>query len=387
MAIKKIELKNGKARYRFVVDVGTHPVTGRRQQLTYTYDTLTEARSEYARIKHENDRGTFVKPSKVTVNDWLDTWLASATRDVEKATTANYEDALLPARERLGTRPVQDLAEADVEGLVDWMLTSGRKRGGKPGTGLSVRSVRLTLGRFKAALNEGVRRGVLVRNAAQFVTIPRAAVKAEKEAKESCPPWTEAEAKTFLAGIRQDRLYPVMLMSLIGLRPAEVVGMRWSDVDLEGGTLKVDNTRTLVEGEVEEKGAKTEAGERPLPLPRTLAAALKAFKARQAAEKLSAGEAYETTGYVVVDELGQPVKTDWLRRRFYKLTEQVGVRKVRPYDARHSCLTVLATSGVPDVVVSAWAGHADLSFTKRTYVKPDPSQLKSAADRLDLLFG
>lgn len=63
-----------------------------------------------------------------------------------------------------------------------------------------------------------------------------------------------------------------------------------------------------------------------------------------------------------------------------------GVRKVRPYDARHACLTYLATSGVPDVNVSAWAGHADLSFTKRVYVHPNAEHLKEAADQLGALL-
>jgi integrase len=81
------------------------------------------------------------------------------------------------------------------------------------------------------------------------------------------------------------------------------------------------------------------------------------------------------------------VKTDRLRRRYYKLVESVGVRKVRLYDARHACLTYLATNGVPDVIVSAWAGHADLSFTKRTYVHPDAEALAAGRDSLDELFG
>ena len=63
------------------------------------------------------------------------------------------------------------------------------------------------------------------------------------------------------------------------------------------------------------------------------------------------------------------------------------VRKVRLYDARHACLTYLATNGVPDVIVSAWAGHADLSFTKRTYVHPSASDLNAARDALTTLLG
>lgn len=389
--IKKVELKDGRVRYRFVVDVGRDADTGKRKQVTHTFDTKKEARAEYARIRHETDRGTYVRPSKTTVNEVLDHWLASATRDVEKGTAANYRDAVLPVRQRLGDRAVQQVLEAHVEGLIDWMLTEGRRRGGKPGTGLSVRSVRLTLGRFRSALDMAVRRGWVVRNVALYVSIPRAATKAAAETRAKRMPWTEVEVKTFLTGITGERLYAPCLLSLMGLRPAEVCGLRWAeDIDFEAGTIAAgDNTRTIVDGEVEEKGAKSAAGHRGLPGPATAMTALKAFKAQQKAEAKKAGDAYAHTGYVLVDELGEPQRTDWFRRRVYELMDKVGVRRVRLYDARHACLTYLAGVGVPDVVLAAWAGHADGgSLAKRVYVHPDLSHLLVAANHLDIgLFG
>lgn len=387
--IRPVTLKNGKTRYRFVVDVGRDPVTGKRKQLTCTYDTKREARAELARITHEAGRGVFVQPSKRTVNELLDEYLKSATRDVEKATAANYRDALKPVRYRLGDRVAQQLVEVDVEDLVDYMLSEGRKRGGKPGTGLSVRSARLTLGRFRSALAMAVRRQWVVRNVAIDVRVSREAVKRERAARARHEPWTESEVKAFLAAVKDDRLFAVMLLALIGMRPAEVCGLRWSDADLEAGTVRVgDNTRTIVDGQVEEKGAKSEKGKRALPLPAALTTALKTLKTVQKAERLAAGKAYTDTGYVLVDELGQPCKTDWLRRRAYKLMESAGVRKVRLYDARHSCLTFLAGAGVPDVVLAAWAGHADGgTLAKRVYIHPDASHLKTAADQLDKMLG
>ncbi|SCK49991.1 hypothetical protein H181DRAFT_04511 [Streptomyces sp. WMMB 714] len=62
---------------------------------------------------------------------------------------------------------------------------------------------------------------------------------------------------------------------------------------------------------------------------------------------------YWTSGFVVVDELGRAVKTDWLRRRTYERMKPADVRKVRLYDARHACLSWMANNGVPDTVVSA----------------------------------
>ena len=75
-------------------------------------------------------------------------------------------------RALLGERPLQSLGEQDVDDLVAFMLAKGRVRGGKTGTGLGVRSVSLSLGRFRAVLNEAVRRKMVVRNVAAFTKIP-----------------------------------------------------------------------------------------------------------------------------------------------------------------------------------------------------------------------
>ncbi len=82
---------------------------------------------------HEVNRRTFTIPAKTTVGEYLLEWLRSATRGKEAATARNYADALRPVIERYGAKPLQKLTVTDVEDLCDWMLTSGRKRGGKPG--------------------------------------------------------------------------------------------------------------------------------------------------------------------------------------------------------------------------------------------------------------
>jgi integrase len=394
----------GQVRYRFVIDAGpeplrdketgaiiTDPATGapkmRRRQLTVTRDTLKEAKAEYSRLTAARDAGTLVTPSKLTVNQLVDEWLVEATEDVEAATARSYLDAMRYVRAHLGPKPVQQLTEADVRSLIDWMLTSARRIGGKPGTGLSARTVELTLGRLRAVLKLGIRRGLLARNVAEDVKVPKAARKAARAVKRGRQPWTRNEVQAFLAHVANDRLYAVVLLSLIGMRPAEVVGLRWEDVDLKAGTVSIEITRTLVAGEVVEKNTKSDSGERVLPLPAVVLDALKMFRRRQAKERLAAGEAYEPSGRVVVDELGAEVRTDWLRRRTYERMQTAGVRKVRLYDARHACLSWMANNGVPDTVVSAWAGHADLGFTKRVYVHADPDALREGSAKLGELLG
>src|SRR5262249_13830336 len=111
--VNKITLKDGSVRYRLVVDVGRDK-SGKRKQLTRTFDTQREARDELARIRHETNLGIYVRPSLETVNSYLDGYLKGALRGRRASTRRNYADALLPVRERLGTRPLQSISQADV---------------------------------------------------------------------------------------------------------------------------------------------------------------------------------------------------------------------------------------------------------------------------------
>ena len=381
--IKRIVV-DGEVRYEFVVDVGDDPRTGKRKQIRRRFKLRKEAQAALAKVLYEVNRGSYTASSKVTVGEQVDAWLRSATRGKEKATTRNYADALRPVKEHLGAMPLQKLTTAQVEDFVDMMLTSGRRRGGQPGTALSPRSVQLTLSRLRSMLNDAVHRRLVEFNVA-------APVKCPTQARVERTPWTAAEVKVFLGSLAGERLQAVMLLSLLGLRPAEVCGLRWVDVDLDEGTLRVVTTRTLVATgkglTVVEKGPKSASGRRTLPLPHQVTAALARYRAVQAAEKLRTGAVYEDSGYVLVTELGAPLRTDWLRRRTYRLMAAAGVRKVRPYDARHACLTYLATNGVPDVIVSAWAGHSDLSLAKRVYVHPSAKDLELGRDALSILLG
>ena len=101
---------------------------GKRQQLTRTFGKLREARAELSRIRNETNKGTYVKPSAETVNDYLDGYLRGATRDRRATTKENYRHAFRPVRERLGTRELQSLTKRDIDDLIDWMQAAGRRR-------------------------------------------------------------------------------------------------------------------------------------------------------------------------------------------------------------------------------------------------------------------
>ncbi|MFR9803153.1 tyrosine recombinase XerC [Pseudonocardia sp. RS010] len=365
--ITRIELKDGRVRHRFVIDVGRDPMTGKRTQLTRTFDSWKEARAERARMISETATGNFVRPRKLTVDQYLDQWFEGATRNVRPSTKRSYRDALAPVRERLGARKLQDLTKADVEALVTWMETSGRKRGGKAGTGLGPRSIRLTLGRLTAALKMAQAEGLVVRNVAALVDPPRYVPGDRKT-------WSAEEVQRFLAEAARDRLHAAWRLSLYGLRRGEVLGLRWDDIDLDAGTLSVRRARVLVEGRVLEQEPKTRNGVRTLPLDDELLGALRTLRASQARERLAAGEAYETDGHVVVDELGAPVHPEWYSDEFGRVAKRAGVPRIVLHEGRHTALSLMEKAGVPVSIVSRWAGHYDAAFTLRQYVHADHAE-------------
>ncbi|MFE6530042.1 tyrosine-type recombinase/integrase [Streptomyces rochei] len=386
--IKKIVLRNGDVRWRTMVDAGKD-ADGKRKQLTITRDTRAEVVAERARIINQRRTGQLIVPSKMTINQLLDAYMTSKEDDLEESTVDGYENRLTHIRAYLGDLRVQEVTDEHVEKFVAWLLTEGRRKGGPKGTGLRPATVDGILGRLRAALRYAVRKKVVAQNVAEFVTLPRKARKQDRRDNSRPDPWNVAEVKEFVIGIRDDRLFAPLLLSCMGLRPAEVAGLRWQqDIDLDAGSLDIANTRTMIRNaRILEKDTKSLAGERTLPLPEPVRLALANFQVLQEAEKLTLGRDYIESGYVFVDEMGQALTPRHLREHAYRLMAKLGLRRVRLYDARHSCLTFLAVNGVPDVVLAAWAGHTNASFTKKKYVHPTAADMGAAVLHLNELLG
>jgi integrase len=188
------------------------------------------------------------------------------------------------------------------------------------------------------------------------------------------------QVRTVLSGIAADRNRHAWHLALAGLRRGEIAGQRWEDIDLENRTLRIGSTRVDVAGRaVDQDEPKTVSAGRVLPKPEALLIELKAAKGRQAADKLALGEAYADLGYAVCNEAGEPYHPSTMSRLWQAAIKDLDVPRVRLHDARHTCATLMHLQGVPIALVAAWLGHADISFTLRTYVHAQPEALAVAA--------
>jgi integrase len=170
-----------------------------------------------------------------------------------------------------------------------------------------------------------------------------------------------------------------------GLRKGELVGLKWSDVDFDKGTLRVERQRPRT-------GAfgptKSDAGLRTIGLNALAVEAFRAQRKRQAEDRLRAGSRWSNAHELVFTTSRGTSPTAWaLWCAFADATTKAGVRPIRIHDLRHACATLLLTAGEELAVISKVVGHADYSTTLKVYAHLDPKRTKAAAGRIDAALG
>lgn len=177
-----------------------------------------------------------------------------------------------------------------------------------------------------------------------------------------------------LRGHRLEALYVCALT--IGLRRGELLGLRWSDVDLDGGTLTVRQTVLRVDGQLRFNRPKTDRSLRTVP---TLEL-LRRHRDRQAVEREAAGERWQEFGLVFPSKVGTPIEPDNLDRTWYKIRAAAGLEWLRLHDLRHACATFLLASGASARTVMNLLGHSQIALTMNTYAHVLPEIERAAVD-------
>jgi integrase len=353
---------------------------GQRVQRTKGgFRTKDEARGHLTEVLGSLQSGSYVEPRKVSVSSWVrDTWLpARRSEGLRPSTIASYETVMekwvLP---RIGGVQLSQLTAKTVQKLYDDLRSDGSTLGRG---GLSGRSVQYAATVLRMALQYAVRQQALSRNPAAQVRRPKAE-QAEMQA------WSAQEAGAFLKSVAKDRLYAAWLLLLTrGPRRGEMVGLRWSDVDLEASRLSIVRTRVLVKGKESTSSPKTDAGRRTIPLDAQLVAALKAHKVRQKEERLQWGPAWTDSGHVFTREDGTPLHPEYLSTAFEGHVKAAKLRSIRLHDLRHTAATLALKAGIPTEYVAQWLGHSSASITRDLYQHVTPSMSEEAAARLTAL--
>lgn len=378
-----------------VVELSRDPETQRRRQKWHSgYKTRKDAERALTEIVSRLDQGTYVVPTKMTLREFVETEFLPAIRpEIRPATFHSYERNLrLHVLPTLGDRKLTDVDAASLSALYGRLLLNGR-RDQKAGSGLSQRSVAYVATIISKVYRQAVEWDRIARNPAERARPPKAS--ANESQRSTMVTWTGAEVARFLAACEkvQDRHYPAWLMlATTGMRRGELLGLRWSDVDLETGGASIRQTVivVVVDGHhtVQFGTPKTERGRRLIALDSHTVTALRAWRRVQAKERLQLGPLYADHDLVFAAPDGAPLHPERFSRTFALRVTKHGMRPLRLHDLRHTHATLALQQGVHPRVVQERLGHANVGITLGTYSHVNPAMDASAAETIaGAIFG
>lgn len=389
--IRQRKDKNGKKLdiWEAQVNLGKHPGTGKTKREAVYGKTQKECRDKLLDKLSSIKNQTYVEPNKVTLSQWLDTWMDEYKRGSIRPTTySSYEYIIrVHLKKGLGAALLKDLKPEQVQAFYN----------SKKESGLSSRTVRYIHVVLHEALEQAIMNNLIVRNVTDATKLPK---QDDKEMRVL----TQDEQKKFMDTLTNERLKALFILDLAaGLRRGELLGLRWCDVDLKEGFIDIKQTLSRIKTNFDEESTekkteiiiqkpKTKKGERGIPLLANIVTMLKEHKKRQVDDLKLLGwnevkiKEQTTKGLVFISELGGHIEPRNLTRKFYKLIKASGIDKANFHSLRHTFATRGVESGIDIKVMQDLLGHEDISTTSR-YTHSLMEAKRISIDKMSGLFG
>ena len=331
--------------------------------------TRREAERLVYELLAERARGVLPPPGRLTVRQFFEEWLDDVRLQVAPQTARTYRDRItLQVLPHLGDRRLAALQPRDLEHLYRRLIDAG----------IAPSTVHVTHNIVHKALADAVRLNCLAANPADRARPPRAGQATAGAVL------TPEEARRLLEAARGDRLEALGILAITtGMRKGELLALRWRDVDLDGGTVRITGSLARVDGAYRIQEPKTASSRRAVALAELARSALRTHRQRQLEERLRAGPAWHDLDLVFCREdgyyLNPKAPLDWLERTLAR----AGIRKVRFHDLRHTAATLALASGVDVRTTGALLGHASAKMTLDTYGHALPGAAQAAAAAID----
>lgn len=353
------------------VFLGRDEANKRKYHNKTIHGTKKDAQKYLNSVLREKDLGSFVEPSKMTVNQYLNHWLeVSAKAKLRERTYSSYVETLkLYVQPHLGQKVISKLSPLDIQTLYSTLQENG----------LSASTIKRAHAVLSSALRQGVKWQMIPKNPSEYVDLPRIERKEMKA-------FTAEEAKRFLDAAVFDKLNCLFVLLLTtGLRPGEALGLKWTD--LVDGKLQIQ--RALVRNgkgwSLEEP--KTSRSRRVVPIPKTALQVLQQHKIEQAKEQLKEAD-YNNLGFIFAANNGHPLnERNIVNRHFKPILKKAGLpESFRLYDLRHTCATLLLAAGENPKIVAERLGHASVTLTLDTYSHVLPDMQQKATEKLEKML-
>lgn len=344
----------------FVLDARTS--AGKRKQVKRRgFARKRDAQDALDEMRRQMSTGRGLEPTSATVADLAARWLDHLEHENLKPTTRQgYRYAAQALVTHLGDVKLLDLRGEHLDGLYATLAHRSASRR---------RQIHVTAHKM---LGQAMRWRLVAYNAADDATAP-----AQSQPKPEA--WTPAEVGRFLEVARSDRWAALWLVfATTGMRRGEAVGLRWCDIDLDAGAVTIARSVTVAQGATH-VGTPKSGRARTVSLDPATVAALRSWKAQQAAELLRLGEYRPEEDWVWTWPDGERVHPDVVTRTFRRLVQRAEVPRLRLHALRHAWATNALALGVDVKDVATRLGHSSTRITHDIYVAPSSQRDAEAA--------
>ena len=354
--------KDGRWEGRYTA--GRDPVTGKVIYKNVLGKAQAEVKAKFkAAIEKSSSLATTTE--RYTTGQCLDVWIENyAKLQVRASSHKTYqgfiENHIKPA---LGDIPLEKLTATELQRLYKYLLENGRlecmESRNKP-KGLSVETVRNINQMISSALNCAVEQRLISSNPTNGCVLP----KLERKEMKILPP---ESLGTFFEEARRSGVFELYYIDLAtDLRRGELLGLKWSDIDLDKGIIHVRRQVLRQNGEVVEAPLKTKNSYRNIAIG---ADAIKVLKRMEQKDE-----------YVFPSPFGGPMSPDSVLHMLQRVLKRAGLERIHFHDLRHTFSVLALQNGVDVKTLSAMLGHYSAGFTLDTYAHVTTSMQKQAAN-------
>lgn len=335
-------------------------------------------------IEEAEDNSDILDVGQLTLETWVLQYLQEYKINEIKETTLNtymmfYRKHI--KNSDIGRLGLQEIETTDLQQFYNKKLSDG----------LSAKTVRHIAVIIREALTQAVRLKYIKNSPQDSVMLP-------KKEKYEGKILSQADVLKLLHEAKDEELYALIMTAVFtGMRKGELLGLQWTNVDLDNGYIKVEHSLCRISDGEDEKGRhrtkavllapKTETSKRIIPITEQLLLILKQHRERQNDYKKKAVDFYnQDLNLVFANYLGEFLSGREVLREFYNILDKYGLPRVRFHDLRHTCASLLMESETDSKVIQELLGHSSISTTLDIYTHLKIQQKRNSVDRMANLF-